>query len=190
VPSEPWDPEQIIRAAPSRGFNGTVWRVHWRAVAAVDWRFSLHSSGQYHRGLDLFADDEAFAALYTSLAPEIAIWEMVRRSAARDLSYLKNNVLAELEVDLDRVLDLSNPSVIGMSREELTGPDHGVCQDLAATAVERDFQGLLAPSAALPGSNLVIFPRNLPEARPIRALRSTELPLDTIVQERLDPEQT
>jgi hypothetical protein len=189
VPSERWNPEQVFNAASPRGFHGTVWRVHWREVAAVDWRLSLRSSGRYHRGLDLFADGEAFAALYTSLAPEIAIWEMVRRSAARDLSYLRNNILTELEVDLDRVLDLSNPSTIGIGLEELTGPDHSVCQDLAATAVATNFQGLLAPSAAMPGVNLVIFPRNLPEAPPIRAVRSTDLPLDTIVQTRPDREQ-
>lgn len=46
-----------------------VWRVHWRAVASTDWSLSLRSSGRYHHGLDLFPPDQAFAALYTSLAP-------------------------------------------------------------------------------------------------------------------------
>jgi RES domain-containing protein len=148
----------------------------------------LRSSGRCHRGLDLFAADEVFAALYASLAPEIAVWEMVRRSAARNLGYLRNNVLTELEVDLGSVLNLSDPGVVGVTRAQLTGPDHTVCQELAAAALARDVHGLLVPSAALPGSNLVLLPQNLPERPPIRAIRSTELPLDAVAAERLEQE--
>ena len=61
----------------------TVWRVHWREVLATDWSLSLHRSGRYHRGSDLFPSAETWLALYTSFAPEIAIWEMVRRSVDR-----------------------------------------------------------------------------------------------------------
>lgn len=184
MPPDGWNAEQAIAAAPSRAFRGRVWRVHWRRVAPTDWSLSLHSSGRYHRGLDLFGGDQAFPALYTSLAPEIALWEMVRRSAARNLGYLGDNVLTELEVDLDRVLDLSDPVVTILTREELTGDDSSVCEELAAAAVTRGFQALLAPSAALPGSNLVLFPQNLPEPPPIRPVRSTELPLDAITEQQ------
>lgn len=189
MPPEGWNAEEAIAAAASRPFRGTVWRVHWREVAPTDWSLSLRSSGRYHRGLDLFPSDQAFPALYTSLAPEIALWEMVRRSAARSLTYLSNNVLSELAVDLGRVLDLSDPAVVGLRREELTGPDHSACQDLAVAAAVRDFHGLLVPSAALPGSNLVLFPRNLPEPPPVRAARSTELPLGAIARERPEQDQ-
>lgn len=183
-----WNAEQAIAAARGRAFHGTVWRVHWRDVAPADWSLSLRSSGRYHRGLDLFPANQAFPALYTSLAPEIALWEMVRRSAVRNLSYLRNNVLSELDVDLDRVLDMSDPSVVGLTREELTGPDHEVCQDLAAVALARAFQGVLVPAAALPGLNLVLLPRNLPDPLPVRATRRTELPLDTIAPGREEHE--
>lgn len=189
MPLAGWNAERAVAAAPFGPFRGTVWRVHWREVAPTDWSLSLRTTGRYHRGLDLFPADQAFPALYASLAPEIALWEMVRRSAARNLGYLRNNVLTELEVHLDQVLDLSDPGVAGLTREELTGPDFSVCQDVAAVAVVRGFQGLLVPSAALPGSNLVLFPRNLPDPPPIRAMRSTELPLDAIAQEGLDEEQ-
>lgn len=188
MPVDGWSASQAIATSPSHRFRGTVWRVHWRAVAPTDWHLSLRSSGRYHRGLDLFPADQAFPALYTSLAPEIAIWEMVRRSATRNVLYLRNNVLTERELDLDRVLDLSDPAGVGLTREDLTGSDHGTCQDLAATAVDRGFQGLLVPSAALPGVNLVLFPRHLPEPPPIRATRSTELPLDALAGERPDQE--
>lgn len=121
MPPAGWNADQFVTAAPSRGFRGTVWRVHWRQVAPADWSLSLRTSGRYHRGLDLFPTDQAFPALYTSLAPEITIWEMVRRSAARNLAYLRNNVLTELEVDLGPVLDLSHHTVVGLGREALTG---------------------------------------------------------------------
>ena len=94
--SEGWDAASVVTAAPSRRFRDAVWRFHWREIAASDWRLSLRTSGRYHRGLDLFPPEQAFAALYTSLAPEVAMWEMVRRSAARNLAYLQNNVLSQL----------------------------------------------------------------------------------------------
>lgn len=180
MPPEEGNAERVVAAAPAHRFRGAVWRVHWREVAPADWGLTLRSSGRYHRGLDLFPPNQAFPALYTSLAPEIALWEMVRRSAARNLGYLRNNVLTELDVDLGRVLDLSDPAVVGLTREEMTGPDHGACQEIAAAGVAHGFQGLLVPSAALPGSNLVIFPLNLPEPLPVRAIRSMELPLDNV----------
>jgi RES domain-containing protein len=176
--------EQAVAAAPWRQFRGSVWRVHWREATPIDWTLSLRTSGRYHRGLDLFAAEQAFPALYTSLAPEIAIWEMVRRSAARNLAYLKNNVLSELEVDLGRVLDLSDPPAVGLTEADLTGPDPLLCQELAAAALARGYEGLLVPSAALPGLNLVVLPRTLPEPPPLRVVRSTELPLDSIARER------
>ncbi len=86
MPQPKVDVERAIKAATAGPFQGRVWRVHWREVAADDWSLSLRSSGRYHRGLDLFPPSQAFAAPYTSLAPEIAIWEMVRRSAARNLA--------------------------------------------------------------------------------------------------------
>jgi RES domain-containing protein len=182
--AEGWNAERAVAAAAARSFRGTVWRVHWREVAPTDWSLSLRTSGRYHRGLDLFPPDQAFPALYTSLAPEIAIWEMVRRSAARNLAYLRNNVLSEFEVDLSRILDISDPAAVGLTAADLTGHHHQPCQELAAAAMARGYEGLLVPSAALPGLNLVVLPRNLPEPPPIRVLRSTELPLDRIAQQQ------
>jgi RES domain-containing protein len=184
VPPHGWSAEQAILAAPSRTFRDTVWRVHWRELAPADWSLSLRSSGRYHRGLDLFPPEQTFPALYTSLAPEVAIWEMVRRSAARNLAYLQNNILSELEVDLTHVLDLSDPTSVGLTSSDLTSADHQPGQDLAAAALARGYEGLLVPSAALPGLNLVLLPGNAPEPLPIHVVRSTGLPLDSISQQR------
>ena len=101
---------------------------------------------------------------------------MVRRSAARNLAYLQNNILSELEVDLARVLDLADPAALGWTQADLTGTDQQACQELAAVAVAGGHDGLLVPSAALPGLDLPELPR-------LRVVRSAELPLDTIAQE-------
>jgi hypothetical protein len=191
MPQAEDDVERAIEAAAAGPFQGRVWRVHWREVAGDDWSLSLRTSGRYHRGLDLFAPGQAFAALYTSLAPEIAIWEMVRRSAARNLAYLRNNVLTEIEVDLERVLDVSNPSAIGATRRDLSGPDLEGCQQIAATARSLRLEGLLLiPSATLLGPNLVLFPDNLASPGSLRIERSTELPLDAIVEQHREDEPT
>jgi hypothetical protein len=172
-----------VASAPMRSFRGSVWRTHWREIGATDWQLSLRTSGRYHRGLDLFPPEQVWPVLYTSLAPELAIWEMVRRSAARNLAYLRNNILSDLAIDLARVLDCSEPATIGLTAADLTGADYGLCHDLARAAIEQGCEALLVPSAAMPGSNLVIFPQNLREPLPIRVVRSVDLPLDAIAQE-------
>ena len=182
--ADDWNAGQAVTAAASREFQGTVWRTHWRAIEPVDWSLSLRTSGRYHRGLDLFAPDQVFAALYTSLAPEIVIWEMVRRSAAQNLAYLQNNLLSELAVALRRVLDLSDPASVGLTLAALTARDPQSCQALAAAALAHGYEALLVPSAALPGLNLVILPANISDPPPIRVVRQTELPIDLLAQER------
>lgn len=184
--SRDWTADNAVAAAPLHSFQGTVWRVHWREVAPVDWTLSLRTSGRYHRGLDLFPPDQAFAAFYTSLAPEVATWEMVRRSAARTLAYLANNVLSELTVALSRVLDLSDPAAVGIEIAELTGSDSEPCRDIAVAALVRGCDALLVPSAAVSGLNLVILPANLAETVPIRVLGSRHLPIELLGSEQLD----
>ena len=51
-------------------------------------------------------------------------------------------------------------------------------------ALARGYEGLLVPSAALPGLNLVIVLRNVPEPSRLRVVRSTALLLERITQEQ------
>jgi len=125
--------------------------------------------------------------LYTSLTPEVAIWEMVRRSAARTLTHLANNVLSELLVDLASVLDLSDPATVGIEIAELTGSDPEPCRDIAAAALVRGCEALLVPSVAVSAAlNLVILPANIAETVPIRVLGSRHLPIELLGSEQLD----
>ena len=66
-------------------------------------------------------------------------------------------------VDLD-VLDLCDPALrdeLGISEAHLTGDDYSICQAVADEAAGH-FDGVLAPSAALPGRRtLVVFPSGM-----------------------------
>ena len=178
--------ERVVTTGRSQNFRGAVWRTHWREIAATDWILSLRTSGRYHRGLDLFPPAKTWPALYTSLEPQVAVWEMVRRSAARNLVFLRNNVLSELEIDLGRVLDLGDPATVGLTWADLTSLDTRVCQEIAAAAQTHGYQGLLVPSAAMRGLNLIILPRNLSDPLPVRVVGSDELSLETLAQNRPD----
>lgn len=86
--------------------------------------------------------------------------------AARNLVYLQNNAPSELEVDLSRILGISDPAAVGLTAADLTGPDHQPCPELAAAAMGLGDEALLVTSAALPGLSLVVLPRTLPESPP------------------------
>ena len=103
---------------------------------------------------------------------------MVRRSVARNIRYLENQQLTELEIAVSSVLDFRNPAALGLTPEDLTGLRSEVPWSLAQAAVERGAGGMLVPSAALHGNSLVLFPSNLPSVLPVRIVRSEALPLD------------
>ena len=126
----------------------------------------------------MFSADQCWAALYTSLTPEVAVWEMVRRSAARNLDYLRNNVLTELDIDVEVVLDATEPASIGLQIADLTGSNPSACRQLALAVIREGCEGLLVPSAAMQGTNLVLFPNNLPSPLPAAVVGSRSLPIE------------
>lgn len=69
--------------------------------------------------------------------------------------------IGRVAVENLRVLDLTNPSVrreLGIGADDLIGDDYTETQAVAAAAVTAGFDGILAPSAALPGRRtLVVF---------------------------------
>ncbi len=169
-PSE-WDAKRILAQRTLIPWQGTVWRVHWREVPVLDWSLSLLTTGRYHRGRDLFPDAATWPALYTSLAPEVAVWEMVRQRASHNPAFLRNNVLTELEAHIPAIFDIRD-------LDDVRGPNVSITQKLAWAAIERGAGGILVPSAAVEGlGNLVLFPSVLPAPLPVGILSSRELPL-------------
>lgn len=178
-----WSAHEAIANAPCLSWGGTVWRTHWNPIAAIDWAISLRTSGRYHRGLDQGPESEAWPVLYTSLDPENAVWEMVRRSLSRNPQFLVGQVLSEIEVSLSLVLDGRVPEQLGLTLPDMVSGDPTICQELAAAALNRGYEGLLVPAAGIAGRhNLVLLPQNLPEPPPLRVWRTSELRVDTIAK--------
>jgi RES domain-containing protein len=82
-------------------------------------------------------------------------------------------VLATVKVELQRVLDLTDGAVLqrlGLRPEDLVAPDWALTQELGRLAHEAGFGALLVPSAAIPGTNLVLFPDRLDPASSLQLL--------------------
>jgi RES domain-containing protein len=76
-------------------------------------------------------------------------------------------VLASVTAKLHRVLDLTDLAVLkqlGLQPEDLVVPHWDQTQELGRLAREAGFEALLVPSAAAPGTNLVLFPDQLDPA--------------------------
>jgi hypothetical protein len=178
---------QVLLACPTIAWSGEVWRVHGRRFAATDPGGSLIVSGRYHRGRDNFPDDEVFAALYTSVGADVATWEMIRHSKSTSgIAMWQRFVerdLSKLQVILEVVLDLRDPSVAGPTIDLLTGEDYTLSQAIAAATYDAGLEGLLVPTATAVGEtgadfNVVIFTANLRPGSKIRLLekRTPNLP--------------
>ena len=177
----------VFLACPVIAWSGSVWRTHGRRVAATDPGGALVLSGRYHRGRDLFPSNAVFPALYTSVGPEIATWEMIRhsrRSTAVAMWQRFTTVdISRLHVSLQSAVDLRNPPVAGLSVADLIGDVYSLTQAIGAAAVTDSHEGLLVPTATgigEPGAdfNIVIFTDNLRPGSTVVVLetRSPNLP--------------
>lgn len=117
-----------------------------------------------------------FDALYLSCDPVTCLEESTHASTSSgfDLAGRFPRVVGSVEINLSRVLDLTNPSVrkgIGISKSILTKTDwetiqekykrQAITQKIGRLARDAGFEALIAPSAVCKGSNIVIFPDNV-----------------------------
>jgi RES domain-containing protein len=73
-------------------------------------------------------------------------------------------VMAEINIRLDKVLDLTQAStlkILGLSKNDLISSDYSITQAISMIAREAGFRGLIVPSATSGGNNLIIFENNL-----------------------------
>lgn len=118
-------------------------------------------TGRYHRGADRYPPSETWPALYTALAPHIALGEMVRHTSA--IAEFANKRLSRLHIRLQAVLDGTDlaasrlPGSPGFAdfchpgRFELT---HAVAVAVPGLGAE----ALLTPSCTrFAGNNLIVF---------------------------------
>lgn len=79
-----------------------------------------------------------------------------------------------------RVLDLTDPgvrAVLGVEEEDLVADDYGVCQGLADAARAADLDGLLVPSAGLPGERtLAVFITAVDDGKVVEETSRVQVP--------------
>lgn len=162
MPPEPIRPEAIA-SLPGRPLRSRFYRIlpgHLRD-RALSTEGSVLYGGRYN-------PKDAFGALYCSEKPATCIAEVRKATAGRTLSAF---VLVSVTVELQRVLDLTDHAVLqrlGLRSEDLIAPDWAPTQELGRLAREAGFEGLLVPSAAAPGTNLVLFPDYLASASSVQ----------------------
>lgn len=164
-----WDAAAAVAACHRGPWTGSVWRFHASRFAADSADGSLLASGRFNRGIDKFPASETWKALYTSVAPHIALAERIRHTTPENLlQKMTNQRMSRLRVELQVVVyacassDCLDPNVPGLSMEDLCHPiSYAKAQELA-WAVRDCAEGLLVPSCTrLREGNLIIFPENL-----------------------------
>lgn len=114
----------------------------------------------------------AFGAVYCGESRAVCVAEIRRRAAGQPVSPHR---LARIQVELHRVLGLTDPATLAaldLRPEDLVGDDWQPTQRLGAQARAAEFEGLLVPSAAGPGDNLVIFADRLDARSRVRSAGS------------------
>ncbi len=153
----------LPRDLPRSRLSAVVFRVVCEGLDPLGTSGSLNAGGRFN-------PPNEFGALYTSLEATTAAKEVARGLRQRGVDPEKfpegSWWIYELEVNLEVVLDLTDPDVLrtsGIRQDSLTGTDINATRQMAAEARERGYEAVLVPSAAVPNSkNLVIFVDRLP----------------------------
>lgn len=114
---------------------------------------------RYHRG-------GGEGAWYASSHERAAWAELFRHHQSPELSPFEiRRRVGRVRVENLAVLDLTDPEVrerIDVTEDELVSDDLSVCQAIGDRAREVGFDGILGPSAALPGeATLAVFPAGM-----------------------------
>lgn len=151
-----------LAAIPSlrpASFSDSVYRVVFEALREkiLSTEGNRHFPGRYH----IVGET---GILYASMERDVAIRELGRHASR---AHLQGALAAgKINVRLQKVLDLTQAAVrakLGLSIEDLVSRDCSITQAISLQARKAGFQGLLVPSAAGGGVNLIVFENNLAE---------------------------
>lgn len=196
VPAGPsWNARLALEGRAAQQWHGYVWRTRGLNLSetikagalifydAVSDGGSRCRSGRYHRATDRFRTGPIWPVIYTSLSDGTAIGEVTRHAGRiEDLEFMR---ITRMRVELSAVLDLRDPTQLGLTLDDVTadpvGPDdldaYRPSQEIGLVALERQAEGILVPSATRLNANLVIFTTNLLPASIIEPLEDFDLRL-------------
>jgi len=157
--------DQVIRKALRGPWGGTVYRSHGPTWPGDDPGGSLLTSGRWNVGADSTSGRPAFPVLYTATSAYVATWERLRHLQQDSVASIQRGLrmaISRLEVALPSVLDLRDPTSLGVPPETFVGNDYEVTQLVASAAYEEGLAGLLVPTATGVGAaeddhNVVVF---------------------------------
>lgn len=131
-------------------------------------------------------NQQGIGALYVALSPAVALEELKRRAAKADISVttFDPRVLFDLEVRLEKVLDLTHPGIReewGTTLEDLrTEDDYDRCREVGVAARDEGFEAIRFPSATGDGENLAIFFDRLRATSYVRIVAETPVDLEQL----------
>jgi RES domain-containing protein len=141
-----------IASLPESAWEGEVWRHVFG---------DTHPTRQNTRGARWNPPDTA--AIYTSLAKEVAVAEGEYLLSMQPVPVKVQRVVFRLKVRLESVVDASSPDVLrtlGIGPNELANAGQEQCRIVGGAVAHLGHDGLLVPSARTDGVNLVIYPGN------------------------------
>jgi hypothetical protein len=124
--------------------------------------------------------DEDEPTQYLALHPLGPLAELMRNAELRSSEQVRviSTRTWALEVPIDDLPEITfaNAERFGITAEQLVGDDYGPCQELAVR-LRADVEGLIVPSAALPGTrNAVLFGPRVAAPYLTRPVSSLDIP--------------
>jgi RES domain-containing protein len=145
--------------APAITLSSIVYRIVGSGVDPLSTLGSKLNGGRYNApGVD--------GVLYASLEKATAVAEITKGLTARginpDAFGPRDWWLYEIELDVNKVLDLTDPKVLAhlqINADSIIGDDVHLTRQIGKQAIDAGFQAILAPSATHHGKNVVILLR-------------------------------
>jgi RES domain-containing protein len=139
----------VIEGLPVTNWQGRVWRHMFNDYAPE--RINTSGARWNPRGV---------GAIYTALDRETAIAEGQYAVDVQPRRFFRRRVLYELAVDVENVVDLTDPADLataGLSLADVDNDDHSACRHVGGAIALIGRGGILVPSARRDGTNMVIF---------------------------------
>jgi len=147
-----------LESAPTTELHGSLWRVTYAGMAPA--RSNVRGARWNPKDVP---------ALYLSTTLECALAEFEYRHEMQPISPSLGWQSHEFRVELNRVLDLSDPSELdGLNLELDSQPEglggYGPFQQIGGGAAFLNFEAMVVPSLRFDGTNVVAFTANIDAA--------------------------